>query len=308
VNEPGDVVGIFAPSILASVTIEVGASDELEIHVHPAGQGYWVARMLAVLGARPRLCCTAGGELGTVARLRVEDGIDLVVVDGPAAAGGYVDDRRSGQRVRIAEMRSTPLERHAVDDLVSATMAAGVEAGVAVLTGSNLHGSVPVGTYRSLAGNLRAVGVRVVADLGGDELEAVVEGGTDVVKVSSEELVTGGLAAGDSPDDLLAAAAELAQRGAGLVVVTTAHEGVTAVDSGGLVARARGPQLEPVEPRGAGDSFTAGLALGMRRNAPLADTLRLGIAAATVNVTRHGLGSGDRAVVERLMEQVDVER
>jgi 1-phosphofructokinase len=56
-------IAIFAPDPLLSVTIEArGDADEL--HLHPAGQGVWVARMAAELGAMPVLCSLVGGETG----------------------------------------------------------------------------------------------------------------------------------------------------------------------------------------------------------------------------------------------------
>ena len=51
---------VFGPDPLLSVTIEAGGDGD-EVHVHPAGQGVWVARAAAELGGRPILCCLLGG-------------------------------------------------------------------------------------------------------------------------------------------------------------------------------------------------------------------------------------------------------
>jgi len=67
------------------------------------------------------------------------------------------------------------------------------------------------------------------------------------------------------------------------------------------------PQLEPVEPRGSGDSLTAGMAAALASGRTLDDALRIGAAAGALNVTRRGLGSGSRQEIERLAEQVTVE-
>ena len=83
--EARPAVAIFSPDPLLSITIEpAGGADE--IHLHPAGQGVWVARMATELGALPVLCGLAGGEAGAVlgALLSVAD----CVWRPTAAAGG----------------------------------------------------------------------------------------------------------------------------------------------------------------------------------------------------------------------------
>ena len=56
---------MFAPSPLLTITIEAGA-DRPEVHLHAGGQGFWVARLAATLGAEVTLCCALGGEPGRV--------------------------------------------------------------------------------------------------------------------------------------------------------------------------------------------------------------------------------------------------
>jgi hypothetical protein len=46
-------VCVFAPSLYLTVTIEErdGCPEAGEVHLHPGGQGFWIACMLAELGA-----------------------------------------------------------------------------------------------------------------------------------------------------------------------------------------------------------------------------------------------------------------
>jgi 1-phosphofructokinase len=55
-------VAVVAPVPILTVTIE--PSDE--IHLHAGGQGFWVGRMCARLGAEVVLCAAFGGETGEV--------------------------------------------------------------------------------------------------------------------------------------------------------------------------------------------------------------------------------------------------
>ena len=56
---------VFAPGPLLTVTIEQHG-DDVDLHVHPGGQGVWQARMAALLGAPVVLCTALGGEVGGV--------------------------------------------------------------------------------------------------------------------------------------------------------------------------------------------------------------------------------------------------
>ena len=44
-------------------------TDRPEVHLHAGGQGFWVARLAATLGAEVRLCCALGGEPGRVLKV-----------------------------------------------------------------------------------------------------------------------------------------------------------------------------------------------------------------------------------------------
>jgi 1-phosphofructokinase len=300
-------VVVFSPALLASVTLEAGPGGHDELHIHAAGQGYWVARMLADLGAAPVLCCTAAGEIGEVARSRVDSRVTLRLVETTGCAGSYVDDRRSGARDRLAEVATTPIDRHAIDDLGAVTVAEGIRAGIAVITGSNMHGTVVPTVFERLCGNLHAVSVAVVVDLSGDELHAALGTPLAAVKVSDAELVGAGFATSDTTEDLLAGARELRARCGADVFVTCADAGALALTAEGAMV-GRGPSLTPTETRGAGDSFTAAIAFARTAGYDLAETLRLGIATGASNVMRHGLGSGERDLIDAIAPTVCIER
>jgi 1-phosphofructokinase len=300
-------VCVFAPAPLLTVTIErpsAGRGDG-DVHLHPGGQGVWIARLLASLDVDVVLCAALGGETGPILRRLVTDaGIRVVGVDG-GGNGAYVHDRRSGERVEVAAMPALTLSRHAVDDLYGATLVEALGATVTVLSGPEEGADVvPSDFYRRLTVDIRANGGRVVADLSGDRLHAVVDGGVDVLKVSDEELRRDGLL--DRCGSVEAAMAHLVASGAGAVIVSHGDERASALIDGELV-RAVGPALEPVETRGAGDSLTAAVAAGLARGGTLADALRLGSAAGALNVTRRGLGSGGRDQIERLAARVELE-
>lgn len=301
-RRPGTVV-VLAPSPLLTVTIEDRAGEP-DVHVHAGGQGIWQARMMSSLGVRVVLCAGLGGETGHVlSHLVPEEGVELRAVHVNSRNGAYVHDRRDGGREVMAHAPGGALDRHEQDSLYEMALTAGLEHGFALLSGPHDDRVVPPSMYRRLTADLTANGVTVAVDLSGERLLAVLPGGPALVKVSHEELLADGHASDDSPATLVQAMRTLRNDGAGIVVVSRAGEPALAlVDDDVLTVTM--PELEPAEPRGAGDSMTAGMVAMLVRGGSPQDALRIGAACGALNVVRRGLGSGGSEAVQTLAERV----
>lgn len=298
---------VFAPSPQLTVTVE-RRGGEADLHLHAGGQGVWQARMAASLGVPVTMCAALGGETGHVVRhLIAAEGVDLEAVAVGSRNGGYVHDRRGGQRTPLIEAPGDPLARHELDDLYEAALVHGLRAGVAVLSGPGDPRLVPATTYRRLAADLTANGVRVLADLSGEALDAVVTGGPSFVKVSHEELLDGGRAASAEPADLLDAMRKLCGEGAESVLVSRAAEPSLLMWRGAL-HEVRAPRLEPVDARGAGDSMTGAVAAGIALGESWEDAVALGAAAGALSVTRRGLATAGGDSVRLLARRVQLQQ
>ena len=64
--------------------------------------------------------------------------------------------------------------------------------------------------------------------------------------------------------------------------------------------------MTAVESAGAGDSMTAALSYGLATDRESHAMLRLALAAGAINVTRHGLGTGDAEAIEQLAFNVEI--
>ena len=294
---------VFAPGPLLTVTIEPHG-DNADLHVHPGGQGVWQSRMITLLGGRVELCTALGGETGEVLRCLLEaEGFSVQAVERASASGWYVHDRREGQREEVAAHSGAPLDRHELDELYNLALAAGLRAQVCVLSGVEDPDIVAPDTYRRLVLDLTNNGVRVVADLAGDHLTAVLEGGVTFLKVSHEELLAAGRAEDAGPAAMARAARALHREGAHSVLVSRADEPALALLDDRLY-QVEVPPLEVADHRGAGDSMTAGVAAALARGGDLLEAVRTGAAAGAVNVTRHGLGTGEVETIKALAERV----
>lgn len=299
-----DVV-IFAPSPVLEITVEEHADDG-DVHVHAGGQGVWQARMLESLGCEVRLCSVLSGETGRVLGfLLAQEGMEVVGLHRDARGGVFVNDRRvDGEKVPIIESGGDALSRHEQDELYGLTLRTGLDAALVILSGPHGSGILPADFYRRLAADLRTGGVRVVVDLAGERLDAALAGGVSVAKVSDQELLDDGrIATKDDVDQIVGAMRAIRDAGADVVVVTRAEESALLLDDG-AVQEVVAPRMEVVDSAGAGDSFVGAFCSVLARGGSIADAALLGAAAGAQNVTRHGLGTGEAATIERLRELV----
>jgi 1-phosphofructokinase len=282
-------IAVFAPSPILTVTIERGA-DRPEVHLHPGGQGFWVARMAANLGAEVILCCALAGEPGRVLAGLIEaEPLVLRGADGGTSNGVYVHDRRSGDRVEIVSVESYPLTRHEADELYGITLGAALDSDVTLITGSQPHDVLEADLYRRLARDLRTNAKRVLADLTGPPLHAVLRGGVELLKLSSEELVDEGFAAGHQLSEIVSATSWLHEAGARNVLISRSAEPAILLEHGAqpTLIELVTSTFEPLDHRGAGDSMFAATAGARSWHDPQASgTARYGRRRAERHQTR----------------------
>jgi len=300
-------VAIFSPNPMVSVAIESFSADGGDdIHVHPAGQGVWVARMTAELGAEPVLCGFVGGEVGTVLRPLLEEmPVELRLVETAEASGIYIHDRRSGEREPVAQSAALPASRHEVDDLFSVTVAAALDCDLLAICGPYPDNTVPLEIYGSLVADVRANGVPAIVDLSSPRLDSALEGKPDLVKINDWQIA--GFVSGpvDTEERMRAAMERLGEAGAGAAIVTRAGDPAIAMRDGRFWELTP-PKFERGAREGCGDSMMGALAATLAAGRDWEDVLRLSAAAGATNFLRAGLGTGSRAVIEELAPRVQL--
>ncbi len=304
---PSPRVAIFAPHPLLTVTIEQEGPGREQVHFHPGGQGVWVARMAAHMGAEPVLCGFLGGESGGLLEgLLQRLGGERRIVTTASASGCYVTDRRSGERELLTSSLSDPPSRHELDELFSLTCVEAMAAGWLVVTNPLPAEALPLELYGELVGEARAGGCRTLVDLSSPRLDSALRGEPDLVKLNDWELA--GFVGGpvSEPAELQHAARQVCERGARAVIVTRG-ELPALVISGEHGWQLTPPRLAGGFREGCGEAMLGALAATWARGESFERALQVGAAAGAANFLRHGLGSASREVVEGLVDRVVLE-
>jgi 1-phosphofructokinase len=300
-------VTVFGPHPILGITIERRGADEDDIHLHPGGQGVWVARMAGEMGAYPIMCGFCGGETGKLlGPLLDELPGERRLVETAATSGAWVIDRRSGEREMIAAALSDPPTRHEIDDLFSITTASALNSKVLVVCGPVPPDALPDQIYGTLVKDVRAHGTKVVVDLSPPRLDSALEGAPDVVKADEWQLAEFIRDDTRDPGTFRKAGEAVVARGAETVVATRGPDPVLVLNRDGRAWELVPPVFQEGAGEGSGDSMVGTLAAALARDMELEDVLRLGAAAGATNFLRHGLGTGSRAVVEDLVQRVEL--
>jgi 1-phosphofructokinase family hexose kinase len=180
------------------------------------------------------------------------------------------------------------------------------EAGIFAFSGS-LPPGTPVGSGARLIERARAAGCMTICDTSGEYLRVALEAGPDIVKPNlSEALALLGQEVDESvdvPDNALErardAAVELRTRGPRTVIVTVGSEGLVYATKDATRA-VRSPQVDVVNPVGAGDCFIAGLIVGLESGADLHEAILTGVAMGAAGCETLPAGLVDPARVREL--------
>ncbi len=303
----GDVT-ILGPHPLLSINVERHPDGADEIHLHPAGQGVWVARMAVALGAHPVMCGYLGGETGAILGPLI-DALPCArrMVTTATESGSYVYDRRTGARDPIAHALSPPPDRHEIDDLVAATVASALQTRLLVLCNPYPGDALGPEVYERIAADAHAHGVRVLADLSSPRLDGALRGGVDLVKINDWELAE--FVAGSVGEDgeLVAAVGRIREHGVGTVVITRG-EHPAAVFSGDERWELAAPSFDHGFREGCGDSMMGATAAVMAAGGDWREALTVGAAAGATNFLRRGLGTGDAGTIRELASSVKLVR
>lgn len=274
------------------------------------GKGNNVARTLSRLGRTARPVTFLGGPTGKRCDqlLREADGFDPLIVESQAQTRMILTVRTVGTNEQTAFFDPDPVITAAeADELLRGVERALSSGEVQAVT---LSGSSPSeathGLFLDLVSVARMRQVPVFLDTYGPSLESIWGFWPDYLQLNRREAGLYLRRNDPSEADLLRMLGDWARHGVKMAVVTSGEGAVLAQYEGHLY-RMHPPEIDAVNPIGSGDCLLGGVVDGWLAGLEPQSILRRGVSCAVANALVWEAGRIDRAEVDRLEEELEVE-
>ena len=271
----------------------------------PGGKGLHVANVTTIMGEKTVATGLLGGKAGEFIADKIKDyGIrgDFVSIAGETrsclailtADGAQTEILEPGPMVSTAELNKF---QQKYTELLS-------RAEVVVASGSVPQG-VPKDFYASLIREAKAAGRKFLLDTSGELLANGIKAQPYFIKPNKDEIqaLTGHKV--ETESEVIKEVQNFLQAGIGLAVVSLGAKGSIA-GTDGHIYRVEVPKIECKNPVGSGDSYVAGIAVGIARNLAIEDILKLGAACGTANAMEEESGFVRKERVETLLSQIKI--
>lgn len=278
------------------------------VTVSAGGKACTMASVLQTLGEAPLVTGFLGGDTGQLVEAYLQArniGCNFVATRQPTRVCSTILDETTGQVTELVEEAALP----SPDDWCQfdgKLVALLVECGMVVISGA-LPPKAPDYIYANIAQKAVTLGVPLLIDSQKTPLMNTLPYQPLMIKLNRRELADTCQVAIESDDDMIRAARGLVARGAQWALVTQGPR------TGWLVSaqelwRCQPPTIQAVNPIGAGDSTTAGVAYALRQGQSMPDATRFGLACGTADALTVVPGQVNRAEVQRLLPWVKLEK
>ena len=254
----------------------------------PGGKGLNMMRATHILGGQPLAMGLLGGHTGKMLAAMVDD------AGYRADWTWFAGETRTCTIIAIPGGNSTVINEsgqiaasdwHALADDIC--RAAQNEPTAAVCFCGSLPDGAPDSAPADVIARLNQLGVHVWVDSSGLWLRNAIRAKPCAIKVNSDELAEALDMDAASLPTLIHAARRLLDERLRIVVISLGAEGAILLTRD-LALHATPPRIQPVDPVASGDCLHAGLVTAVTQGADMAEALRSGVAAGTVNALYAG--------------------
>lgn len=278
-----------------------------EVDNTPGGKGIHVANVATILGEDCIATGYLGGKSGEFISEKLQDyGIkqDFVQVAGETRSCLAIITE-SGVQTEILEPGPTVTQEEQ-EAFLSKYQELLSKATVVAASGSMPKG-LPGDFYGQLINLARKAGKPFLLDTSGEALIQGIKAQPYFVKPNNDEIKVLVGAELRSDEDIVHVLQKFMEDGIKLPVISLGAQGSMA-GYNQHVYKITVPKIQCKNPVGSGDSFVAGIAVGIERGMAIEDVLSLGAACGTANAMEDESGFVRKEVVEELFPQIKIQQ
>ena len=279
------------------------------VTVSAGGKACTTAHVLKALGEAPVVTGFIGGDSGVlVAGYLKHRGItcDFIESEQPTRICSTVLDEATGAVTELVEEAPLPTQQD-WNNFDERLMESLVNSGMVTINGA-LPPKAPDYIYANIAQKAVTLGVPLLIDSQKTPLLNTLPYQPLLIKLNRRELAL--TCGGDLANDdtaMLHAARDLVARGAQWALVTHGPHAAWLVGAEEIWCF-QPPQIKCLNPVGAGDSTTAGVAFGLRAGQTMTEAVRFGLACGAADALTLVPGEVHPAEARRLLPDVEMER
>jgi len=275
----------------------------LRVTIGVGGKGANTARMITQLGGNSKLIGFTGGRNGRLLeKMLTSEGVafEHVDVDGETRICQTLLEAANPESTELVE-EMPPISSKEWSRMIELFQSLELSGSVVPISGK-LPAGAPTDAYAQIAQMVEEQGGRVILDAPNEPLLLALEHKPFIVKINDVELLEtlGG-------DDLMTACCELIQRGAQSVLITRGSRSAFYINESQTL-EIFPPKIEALNPVGSGDAVTAGMAFELARGREVSKAILTGMACGAANALNLLSGLIKLADVERLRNEVRVEK
>lgn len=273
----------------------------------PGGKGLHVANVATILKEN----CIATGMLGGKSGEFIEDKLndyginkDFVKISGETRSCLAIisDDFEQTEILEPGPEVTEEEKQRFLDkymDLVD-------DANIIVASGS-VPKNIPSNFYRELIDVANSKGKKFLLDTSGELLREGIKGKPYFIKPNKDEIeaLTGRKI--NTIDDVISEIKRFQEEGIKFVAISLGADG-SVVGYNGKLYKVSIPKVKAVNPVGSGDSYVAGVAIGIQRGYEIEHILKFASACGTANAMEKESGFVTESVVNELIDKIIVEK
>lgn len=272
------------------------------------GKGMNVSRVAAQLGEQVTATGFVGGFIGQyfeslITQENIQKAFTHVAAETRSCINGW--DMSKNLSTEYLEP-GAPVTNDEVQRFYEDFKRALLTAGVITISGSMPKG-VPADCYAQLIAMCHEAGKPVLLDSSGETLRIALKAKPSFVKPNTDEIeqLLGYRPQGQA--ELIKAAKAIHADGIAMVVVSLGADGALMVCKDGVFT-GKPPRITPKNTVGCGDSMVAGFAVGIKRELPPEEQLRLAVAVSAANALSMSTGGFEQSDLDALLPAVVIEK